>query len=118
LVAAAPVLSFVAVGWNWYAKMTAAPGELDDFARCVAASGAKFYGADWCPHCQTQKEDFGSSVKFVPYVECAVRGTQMISYVCKKEQVESFPTWIFADGTRVVGAQSLSFIAEKTACKL
>jgi hypothetical protein len=27
---------------------------LDDFAKCIKDSGAMFYGAFWCPHCQVR----------------------------------------------------------------
>src|ERR1700756_4791741 len=46
----------------------------DDFARCISAKGAKMYGAFWCPHCEEQKEQFGSSFQYVNYVECGVKG--------------------------------------------
>ena len=28
------------------------PGKYDTFASCIKESGALFYGAFWCPHCQ------------------------------------------------------------------
>lgn len=106
------------LGWKVYSYFTDSPGELDAFARCIKDSGAKFYGASWCPHCQTQKDLFGKSVKFIPYVECSVPGGQRASYLCRDAKVESYPTWVFADGSRVLGSQNLEYLAEKTACKI
>ena len=45
------------------------PGQYDVFAQCLKDTGAVFYGAFWCPHCQSQKKLFGSSVKLLPYDE-------------------------------------------------
>ena len=117
LIIAVVVISAV-VAWKIYAQVTAVPGELDAFARCISDSGAKFYGASWCPHCQTQKELFGKSAKLIPYVECSVPGGQGASYLCRNAKVESYPTWVFADGSRVSGAQTLEYLAEKTACTI
>lgn len=114
----AGVLVLALVGWKVYATMTAEPGQYDVLAKCIKGSGAKFYGADWCPHCQSQKELFGKSKKYLPYVECSVPGSQAVSYVCKNAKVEAFPTWIFADGTKVEGTQTLEELASKTACQL
>ena len=44
--------------------------KLDDFAKCLTQKSVVMYGAYWCPHCQAQKKLFGSSFKYVNYVEC------------------------------------------------
>ncbi len=54
------------------------PGKYDAFAQCITDSGAKFYGAYWCSHCQAQKLLFGKSVEKLPYVECALQGQEKI----------------------------------------
>ena len=33
------------------------------------------YGLYWCPHCIEQKEMFGDAFHYVPYVECAIKGS-------------------------------------------
>ena len=33
------------------------------------------YGLYWCPHCIEQKEMFGAAFHYVPYVECAIKGS-------------------------------------------
>jgi hypothetical protein len=91
---------------------------LDAFAKCLTAKQAKMYGAYWCPHCEDQKEKFGSSFQYAPYVECGIKGEKGIAAVCTDAGIKRFPTWIFADGTRVEGAHELEFLGEATGCSL
>lgn len=97
---------------------TVAAGQYDTFAQCLADKGAVFYGAFWCPHCQAQKKLFGSSVKLLPYVECSTANGQAQTQACIDKNITSYPTWEFADGTRLNGEIPLAQLAEKTACEL
>lgn len=92
------------------------PGKLDTFAQCITDSGAKFYGAYWCPHCQAQKNAFGKSAKLLPYIECSTPDGKGQLDVCKQAGVTGYPTWIFADGTQASGEVPLKNLAEKTNC--
>ncbi len=94
------------------------PGKLDTFATCLKDQGATFYGAFWCPHCKAQKALFGSSVKLLPYVECSTADASGQTQACIEKKVESYPTWEFADGSRLTGEIPLSQLAEKTSCTL
>lgn len=95
------------------------PGQFDEFAQCLTDEGVTYYGAYWCPNCQTQNAMFGNSKKHVNYIECAVRGVQnQQSPECAEAGIEAYPTWEFADGERVTGLQTLEFLAEKTGCEL
>jgi hypothetical protein len=91
---------------------------LDAFAKCLTAKQAKMYGLYSCSHCQDQKEKFGSSVDYIPYIECGIKGSHAFATICTEANVKQFPTWVFADGTRVVGAQGLDFLAQRTGCSL
>jgi hypothetical protein len=91
---------------------------LDAFAKCVASKQAKMYGAYWCPHCADQKEMFGSSFQYVPYVECGVPGSRDEGPVCKDAGIKHFPTWQFADGERQEGSLPLQSLGIKTGCGL
>jgi hypothetical protein len=91
---------------------------LDAFARCLGSKGAKMYGAYWCPHCETQKELFGSSFQYAPYVECGVKGSRAPAQVCVDSNVKHYPTWVFADGARVEGEHPLEFLSQETGCAL
>jgi len=91
---------------------------LDAFATCLGTKGAKMYGAFWCPHCADQKEMFGSSFEHAPYIECGIKGSRNIAPACTEANVKEFPTWVFADGARVVGAHPLDFLSQATGCPL
>ncbi len=64
-------------------------------AQHLTTSGAKMYGAFWCPHCNEQKQLFGEAVKQMPYVECATDkvNPRLQSEVCRSKNIESYPTW-------------------------
>ena len=94
------------------------PGRYDEFAQCIKDSGSTFFGAFWCPHCQSQKKMFGASQKFLPYVECSLPNGNGQTQVCIDAEIETYPTWQFADGDRVVGELELEELAEKTGCEL
>lgn len=89
----------------------------DVLAQCINTSGAKFYGASWCEHCQSQKDLFGPSAQYLPYVECADDSDNQLK-VCKTAKIESYPTWVFKDNSRLVGGQDFETLAEKTECTL
>lgn len=100
-----------------------APSKLDTFAQCIKQSGATFYGAFWCPHCQAQKAMFGNSVKYLPYVECSNPDGQTQTQVCINAGIISYPTWEFPQpGTstpkRVEGVIELADLASSTSCVL
>lgn len=94
------------------------PGKYDTFAACLKDKGATFYGAFWCPHCQAQKKLFGVSQKLLPYIECSFPNGQGQTQICKDKKIEGYPTWEFADGTRLNGEIPLQQLADKTSCVL
>ena len=109
----------VIVGGLWYAyKVSNGPGEYDSFAQCIKDSGTKFYGAFWCPHCQKQKKLFKKSVKLLPYIECSTADGKNQTQACKDAGVESYPTWVFPDNSRLTGELSFKQLAEKSNCPL
>lgn len=81
------------------------------FAECLAQKGTMMYGAYWCPHCEAQKKLFGDAFKSVPYVECTQKADE-----CNAKGVTGYPTWIFADGSKVEGEQTFNALAQKTGC--
>lgn len=99
-------------------NIPAGPGKYDDFAICLKDKGAVFYGAFWCTHCQAQKKLFGSSQKLLPYVECSTPDAAGQTQICKDKKIEGYPTWIFADESKLTGEITLEQLAEKTTCVL
>jgi hypothetical protein len=91
---------------------------LDGFAKCLKTKGARMYGAWWCPHCEEQKEMFNYAFRFVNYTECSAEGQHAMNDTCKQAGIKGYPTWQFADGSRVEGPQPLDVLSQKTGCKL
>jgi hypothetical protein len=112
------VLIVVAAGGMYLFVHHKQSSRLNAFAQCLSTKGAKMYGAYWCPHCADQKEMFGSSFAYAPYVECGVKGSHAPAQVCTDADVKHYPTWVFADGSRVEGAHSLEFLGQETGCPL
>jgi hypothetical protein len=103
---------------SWLIMTPGKPGKLDAFATCIKESGAIFYGAFWCPHCQNQKALFGSSAKLLPYVECSTPDGRGQLPLCTDAGVTSYPTWKFGTSTIETGELSLERLSELTVCPL
>lgn len=110
------ILVISGIGFGVYRNRQ--PGKLDDFARCLEDKGATFYGAFWCPHCQSQKELFEKSEKLLSYVECSTPDGKGQLPICKQKKIEGYPTWEFADGSRETGEVPLQTLADKSGCQL
>ena len=93
-----------------------APEELEALATCLTDSGATFYGAFWCGHCISQKRAFGNAFDLLPYVECSTPDGRDQIAECAAAGITGYPTWEFADGTRVGGEIALSALAAYSGC--
>jgi len=107
-----------------FAKKSVAPdkavtsaNDVNGFAQCLKDSGAKFYGASWCSHCQNQKKLLENS-KNIPYVECSTPDGKGQTQICADNKIEGYPTWVFADGSRESGELSFDVLSKKTGCAL
>lgn len=109
-------LAVTAAVFGLWAFANSRPSRLDGFARCLKEKNAIFYGAFWCPHCQNQKRLFGRSAKFLPYVECSTPDGRSQTPACTEKNVEGYPTWEFADQSRINGEATLEALSEKTGC--
>jgi hypothetical protein len=92
----------------------------DAFARCLKDRNVVMYGAWWCPHCSDQKQKFGASFEFAPYVECGVKGdTSQKTQVCKDAGIQHYPTWQFPPtGERIERVFELEELSDRTGCSL
>ena len=110
----------VAIGGLVYlANRPTAPGQYDKLAQCLTQKGVKFYGAWWCPHCAEEKRILGSSLKEINYIECGLPDNQQgQTQVCQDAKIESYPTWEFADGSRLTGVQQPQDLASKAGCSV
>ena len=105
--------------WQSKGGATSVPsGKYDTFAQCLKDKNAIFYGAFWCPHCQATKKMFGSSAKFLPYVECSTPDATAQTQACLDKKITTYPTWIFADGSELNGETTFQQLADKTSCVL
>ncbi|MFH0891034.1 MAG: hypothetical protein V1856_03310 [Candidatus Liptonbacteria bacterium] len=108
------VVACLAIVWIGTTTLGTGPkGKYDTFAKCLAEKKTTMYGAYWCSHCQSEKRNFGSSFKYVPYVECTREPE-----VCRAVGVTNYPTWITADGKKYEGEQGLRRLAEISGCEL
>ena len=109
----ASIIAIIFIGIIVVAAKSGGSGSL---AKCLKASGAKFYGSKSCPHCNSQKKMFGDDASNLPYVEClGANGTQ--NEVCNANDITAYPTWVFADGSRQQGELSMEVLAQKAKCK-
>src|ERR1700716_1969402 len=99
---------------GWYRKNH----RYDAFAKCLAANQARMYGLYWCPHCIEQKEMFGASFKYVPYAECAIKGSRQLAPECKAAGAKNFPSWQFNGGALHEGLLSMEDLSARSACAL
>lgn len=80
-------------------------------AECLTARGTIMYGTERCPHCQAQKKMFGDAFSKINYVDCDKQES-----VCTLAGVTGYPTWKFADGTKLAGKQSLEVLSSAAGC--
>src|SRR5579872_5726136 len=112
------VLAVILLGAYFLNRPAVSSTKYDAFAQCIKASGATFYGAFWCPHCKAQKAMFGDAVEYLPYVECSEPDGQTQTPICIQKNVQSYPTWVFANGVLEEGTLDLTEIAKQTSCTL
>lgn len=82
-----------------------------DLANHLRQTGARMYGAYWCPHCAAQKEQFGISARRIPYIECDPQGENSQADFCRAKGIQGYPTWEI-NGEFYVGVQPLGKLAE------
>ncbi|UFP93806.1 vitamin K epoxide reductase family protein [Gloeobacter morelensis] len=109
------VLAGMAGIWGIYNVQSVSAGPLDysvALAKHLRTTGAKFYGASWCPHCQDQKKAFGEEAeRFVPYIECSPGGRGAPpAKVCTEAGIDGYPTWEIG-GKRYEGGYPLKDLA-------
>jgi len=60
---------------------------------------------------------FGDSFQFINYVECSTSDKQ-ITKNCLDANISAFPTFVFGDGSRLMGTTDLEVLSNKTGCAL
>ncbi len=102
---------------GWEIKSTSGAAEIA-LAKYLTRSGAKMYGAYWCPHCYEQEQLFGKQAwKYINYVECAEDALKKPQpKICQQAGVKGFPTWSIG-GKLDPGVKQLSQLAQLTRYK-
>lgn len=96
---------------GWDITTTSGGAEMD-LAKHLTETGAKKYGAFWCPHCYDQKQLFGKEAfAEVNYIECDPQGKNPQREACLAAGIQSFPTWEI-DGKFYPGTKTLAELAE------
>lgn len=91
-------------------QSAAEPSYEAQLASHLTSSGAKMYGAYWCPHCAEQKELFADGAKQLPYIECDRNGENPQAQLCADKGVQGYPTWEI-NGQLYPGTQSIDTLA-------
>jgi len=87
----------------YYSDLLMAPEDprLTALALHLDETGAKYYGAYWCPSCAQQRRLFGRSADHLPYVECSPEGRNgPRAMACVVEEISGYPTWVIG-GQRI-----------------
>jgi uncharacterized membrane protein/glutaredoxin len=113
----APVAAalIVVLHLNYIGLLGEPPAVEDPIARALAvhltSTGAKMYGAYWCPHCQDQKALFGAAANRLPYIECSTAGQgSPQTETCRAAQIKTYPTWVI-NGKRTEEVMTLQQLA-------
>lgn len=80
-----------------FAFSTPEVGDYDQFAQCISEKGITMYGSFRCGFCTRQKQDFGSSFRFIHDVECHPQGPDSQWQLCEQKKIEGTPAWIMED---------------------
>lgn len=84
--------------------------DLVAFAKALAAANVKFYGAAWCPHCTATKNLFEDGGKYLPFIE-VTNPDKTPNAIATANNITTYPTWVFQDGSRLTGEQTLAAIS-------
>ena len=79
---------------------------------------AKMYGASWCLTCKGQKKWFGKEAfSKITYIECDAGGENPQVELCRKLNINSFPTWEINGKLTCIGGCSLEKLADESGYK-
>lgn len=96
---------------------TAAEGEdtsdLVQFAKALTSAGVKYFGTAWCPFCTEQSQLFEDGAQYLPFIE-VTNPDRSLNSVGIAENIQTYPTWEFPDGTRATGVQTLQTLSERS----
>lgn len=83
--------------------------ETEELAKCLWEKWVKMYWTTTCSYCNTQKEMFWDSFKYVNYVDCGVTPEQC-------QDLRGTPTREFSNWEKLEGLQELDVLKTKSGC--
>jgi|GEM_PF-1342831 len=86
--------------------------KIEGLAKCLSDKSV-LYGSSWCPHCTNQKQVFGSSVKYINFVDC--ESTLENQNLCVSKGLQAYPTWEI-NSQLYLGEKSFEELAELSGC--
>jgi len=84
--------------------------DLVEFAKLLTQSGTVVYGATWSADSSEQRRLFQDGAKYLPFVN-VTNPDRTPNQLAAQHQITVYPTWVFDDGSRLEGMQSLATIA-------
>ncbi|TXT35173.1 MAG: cyclophilin type peptidyl-prolyl cis-trans isomerase, partial [Planctomycetota bacterium] len=87
--------------------------DLVAFAQQLNAAGAKLYGAAWNADTTAQMQLFGDGAQFLSFVE-STNTSHQPNQVATDHNITTYPTWIFADNSRLTGVQTLAALSAQS----
>ena len=94
----------------------AGPTNLGNFVTCLNSKNAFLYGLSGSSFTEAQKRLLGDAADHLLYVNCKAPEGPSQTSAC--DAISGFPTWEFADGSKLAGEQNLPTLAQKTGCQL
>ncbi|MDP3027509.1 MAG: hypothetical protein Q8N63_07425 [Nanoarchaeota archaeon] len=86
--------------------------EIDLFAECLTNKNIKLYIRGGDSYCDSQKNEFGSSSKYLNIIDCANEPA-----LCQEAGVQGIPAWVI-DGKVYYGNKNLEQISQISKCPL
>ncbi len=83
------------------------------FARLLRDNGVTLYGAAFDSTTTDQRELFGDGSQFLTFVEITNPNRTFNATAMANNITTTSPTWIFSDGSRLTGTQSLELLAHQ-----
>ena len=87
--------------------------DLVAFSQQLNAAGAKLFGAAWDVNTTAQRQLFGDGAQFLPFIE-VTNTSHNPNQTAISNNITTYPTWVFADNSRLEGVQTLAALSAKT----
>ncbi len=85
--------------------------DLAAFANVLRANGVTLFGAAWDSTTTAQRQLFGDGSQFLNFVEVTNPNHTFNTIATENNITTTSPTWIFSDGSRLTGTQTLEALA-------